>query len=93
MGSHDPFGHFKHKLWPKEGPQIDSRPSKVWNHPDFLACRWRATYCWKAFNEEYNFASELISIKILNTNLWAPKVVKVPVVRISRFPFGNPKTK
>jgi hypothetical protein len=18
MGSHDPFGHFKHKLWPKE---------------------------------------------------------------------------
>jgi hypothetical protein len=19
MGSHDPFGHFKHKLWPKEG--------------------------------------------------------------------------
>jgi hypothetical protein len=22
MGSHDPFGHFKHKLWPKEGPRI-----------------------------------------------------------------------
>ncbi len=19
-GSHDPFGHLKHKLWPKEGP-------------------------------------------------------------------------
>jgi hypothetical protein len=19
MGLHDPFGHFKHKLWPKEG--------------------------------------------------------------------------
>jgi hypothetical protein len=19
MGSHDPFGHLKHKLWPKEG--------------------------------------------------------------------------
>jgi hypothetical protein len=22
MGSHDPFGHFKHKLWPKEGPKV-----------------------------------------------------------------------
>jgi len=20
MGLHDPFGHLKHKLWPKEGP-------------------------------------------------------------------------
>jgi len=20
MGSHDPFGYLKHKLWPKEGP-------------------------------------------------------------------------
>ncbi len=26
MGSHDPFGHVKHKLWPKEkaGGQIDN---------------------------------------------------------------------
>jgi hypothetical protein len=22
MGSHDPFGHLKRKLWPKEGPGI-----------------------------------------------------------------------
>ncbi len=22
MGSHDPFGHFKHKLWPKERPEV-----------------------------------------------------------------------
>jgi hypothetical protein len=22
MGLHDPFGHFKHKLWPKEGPKV-----------------------------------------------------------------------
>jgi hypothetical protein len=22
MGSHDPFGHFKHKLWLKEGPGV-----------------------------------------------------------------------
>jgi len=22
MGLHDPFGHLKHKLWPKEGPRV-----------------------------------------------------------------------
>jgi hypothetical protein len=22
MGSRDPFGHLKHKLWPKEGPRV-----------------------------------------------------------------------
>jgi hypothetical protein len=22
MGSHDPFGHFEHKLWPKERPGV-----------------------------------------------------------------------
>jgi hypothetical protein len=22
MGSHDPFGYLKHKLWPKEGPGV-----------------------------------------------------------------------
>ncbi len=46
MGLHDPFGHLKHKLWPKEGLgvkltncQFDSQPLKVGNHPDFLAYR------------------------------------------------------
>jgi hypothetical protein len=47
MGLHDPFGHFKHKLWPKEGResnwQFDSRPLKVRNHLDLFACRWRAS--------------------------------------------------
>jgi hypothetical protein len=25
MGLHDPFGHLKHKLWPKEGLSIKSQ--------------------------------------------------------------------
>jgi hypothetical protein len=34
IGSHDPFRHLKHKVWPKEGPRIklDSQPLKVNNH-------------------------------------------------------------
>jgi hypothetical protein len=51
VGSHDPFGHLKHKLSPKEGMgvklTVDSRPLKVGNRFDFLACRWCATYYWK----------------------------------------------
>ncbi len=35
--------------------QFDSRPLKVENRPDFLACRWHATYYWKVINEGYNF--------------------------------------
>jgi len=22
LGLHDPFGHLKHKFWPKEGPEV-----------------------------------------------------------------------
>jgi hypothetical protein len=29
--------------------QFDSKPLKVWNHLDFLTCRWRVTSCWKKF--------------------------------------------
>ncbi len=87
MGLHDPFGHLKHKLWPKEGPL------KVENRPNFIACRWRATYCMKALDEGYNFASDLILIGGLHAKLWGPKVVRVPTLAISRFPFGSPGTK
>jgi hypothetical protein len=86
MGSHDPFGHLKHKWWLKKRP-------KVRNHPDFLTCRWCVTYRWKALNKGYNFVWYLISIRGLHTKLWAPKVVKVLVVKISGFPLGNFKTK
>jgi hypothetical protein len=97
MGSHDPFGNFKHKLWRKKGQksnwQFDSRPLKIGNRPDFLVCRWRATYYWKVVNKGYNFAWNLISIKGLHTNLWAPKVARVPTLGISGLPLGNPGTK
>ncbi len=58
MGSHDPFGYLKHKLWPKEGLgvklsncQFDSQPLEVGNRLDFLACRWCATYLWKVLDK------------------------------------------
>jgi hypothetical protein len=39
------------------------------------------------------FALDLISIKGLHTKLWAPKVERIPIVGISEFPFGSPRTK
>jgi hypothetical protein len=99
MRSHDPFGHLKHKLWPKEGPgiksnwQFDFRPLKVKDRPDFFVCKWCETYHWKALNESYNFVLNLISIKGMHTKLWAPKVTKVPTLGISGLPLGSPGTK
>ncbi len=98
MGLYHPFGRLKHKLWPKEGResnwQFDSWPLKIKNRPDFITCRWHATYRWKALNKGYyNFASDLISIGGLHTKLWGSKVVKVPTLAISGLPSGSPGTK
>jgi hypothetical protein len=52
MGSHDSFGHFKHKLWPKKGSGV-KLSLKVENRPDFLAFKCRVTYYWKALDEDW----------------------------------------
>jgi hypothetical protein len=97
MGLHDPFGYLKHKLWPKEGPGVKlaiwlvTIKSQESRNP--LACRWLATYHWKALNESHNFSLDLISIRGLHTKLWAPKVTKVPTLGILGLPFGSPGTK
>jgi hypothetical protein len=97
MSLHDPFEHLKHKLWPKKGResnwQFNSRPLKVKNWPDLLACRWCATYRWKTLDKGYNFSLDLISIRGLHMKLWAPKVAGVPTLAISGLPFGSPETK
>ncbi len=53
--------------------QFDPRPLKVRNRPDFLACRWRATYHWKDLDEGYNFALDFITIKAMHATLCIPK--------------------
>ncbi len=63
--------------------QFDARPLKVKNWPDYLVCRQRATYRWKALDEGYNFASYLIIIGGLHKNLYAFKVARAPTVGIS----------
>jgi len=57
--------------------QFDSRPLKVENRPDFLMCRWCATYRWKTFDERYNFNLNLTSIRGLHTKLWTSPQLEV----------------
>jgi hypothetical protein len=54
-------------------------------------CRWHATYRWKALDENYNFALDLISIGGLKKKLWAPKAMGVPSLGI--LGLGSPGTK
>jgi hypothetical protein len=73
--------------------QFDFWPLKVRNRPNLLTFRWHVRYRWKALNEGYNFASDLISIGGLHTKLWAPKVVEVLTFGISGLPLWSPGTK
>jgi hypothetical protein len=76
MGSHCSFVHLKHKLWPKEGPgdQFDSRPLNIKNRP-FPDVRFEsATWRWKALDESYNFALDLVAIELCSREILAFKV-------------------
>jgi hypothetical protein len=73
--------------------QFDFRPLKVKNRTDFCACRWTATYCWKALDKGYNFSLDLIVIGGLHKKLCALKVVEVLTIAISGLPLESPGTK
>ncbi len=73
--------------------KFDSRPLKVRNRLNPSACRWSVTHRWKALDEGYNFASNLIMIGGLQRKLCALKIAGVPIVGISGLPFGSPETK
>jgi len=51
------------------------------------------TYCWKVLDEGYNFVLDLISIGVLHTKLWGPKIAKVPILAISELPLRSLETK
>jgi len=73
--------------------QFDSRPQKVGNRPDPGVCRWSATHRWKALEEIYKFASDLIPIRGVIRELWAPKVQGVQTGTVSGLLLGSPENK
>jgi len=73
--------------------QFDSRPLKVGNWPNLGACKWSAIHHWKALEENYKFASDLIPIEGLSKKLWPRKVSRVQTETISGLLLGSPRTK
>jgi hypothetical protein len=65
--------------------QFDFQPLKVKNRPNFLTCEQCATYHWKALNEGYNFALDLITIGGLHIKLCTSKITGVLAMGISKF--------
>jgi hypothetical protein len=97
VGSHDPFGHLKHKLWLKERLGVKlvvwlptTKSQKSTRFPCLhVACDIPLKNSWQG----YNFDLDFISIKDLHTKLWDPKVTRVPTLAILGLPFGSPRTK
>jgi hypothetical protein len=72
---------------------FDSRPLKVENRPNPGVCRWSATHHWKDLEESYKFALDLVLIRGLSRELWAPKVPGVQFGTVSGLLFGSPGIK
>jgi hypothetical protein len=97
MGSHGPFGDSSTSYSKKKGResnwQFDSWPLRVGNRPNPGACKWSATYHWKALEESYKFTWDLIPIEGLSKKLWPHKIPGVQIGTISGLLLGSPKTK
>jgi hypothetical protein len=97
MGSHHPFGHLKHKLWPKEGPRVKLAiwfPTiKSQESTQFRCVQVTCDTFWKVLDEGYNFASDLISIQGLHAKLWGPKVAGIPTFGNFGTPIWESRTK
>jgi hypothetical protein len=73
--------------------QFDTRPQKIRNRPDPGVCRRSATHRWKALEESYTFASDLVPIRGLSRELWPPKVSGVQTGTVPRLLLGSPRNK
>jgi hypothetical protein len=73
--------------------QFDSRPLKVRNQPNLGVCRWSVTHRWKAREENYKFVLDLVPIRGLSWELWAPKVPGVWSGTVSGLLLGSPGNK
>jgi hypothetical protein len=97
MGLNDPFGHLKHKLWPKEGlgvklpiwlPTTKSQEStrftcvQVTCDISLESSRQRLQLCFRTHLNP-RFACEVMG----------PKIARVPTLAILGLPLGNPGTK
>ncbi len=92
MGSHDPFGHFKHKLGPIEGSRVKLAiwlpTTKSWEYPWFPCVK-----VWYDIPlESSQRGLQLCFIPHFNWR-FAHKVMGPQILGILGLPLGSPKTK
>jgi len=97
MGSHDPFGHLKHNLWPKERPRVKltiwlpttkSRESP-WSTRVQVTCEIFLERSWRGLQLFFKpHLNPRFTRKVMGLQSH-----EVLVVRISRLPLGSPGTK
>jgi hypothetical protein len=80
---------YEQKKGRESNRQFDSQSLKVGNRPDSDVYRRSATWRWKALEESYKIASDLIPIKGLSKKLWMPKVPGVQPRTVSGLLLGN----
>jgi hypothetical protein len=89
MGSHDPFGHLRHKLWPKERSGVKLAiwfpTTKSWESIRFPCVQVACDILLKRFRQGLQ-----LCFKPHLKRRFAHKVMKVPTLTISRLPFGVP---
>jgi len=97
MGSHDPFGHLKHKLWPKKRSGVKLPiwllTTKSWESTQFPRVQVACDIPLESSRWGLQLFLNLISIRGLNTKLWGPKTVGVLTLAILGPPLGSPETK
>jgi hypothetical protein len=87
MASHEPFWHLQHKLWLKEGSKVKLA---VWLP---TTKSWESTRSQCVQMECNKFASDLIPIRGLSRELWAPKVLGVSTGTVSGLLLRSPRNK
>jgi hypothetical protein len=93
IGSHDPFGHLKHKLWLKEGSRVKLAiwflTTKSQESPQFpcmqVACHIPLESSWQGLQHYFRpHLNQRSADKVMG-----PKVAGVPTLGISGFPLGS----
>jgi hypothetical protein len=97
MGSHDPFRHLKHKLWPKERAEVKLAiwlPTTKSRELTWFPCVQVVCDIPLERSQQGLQLSFRIHLNRRSAHkVMGPKIAKVPTLGMSELPFGNPRTK
>jgi hypothetical protein len=97
MGSHDPFGHLKHKLWPKEGSGVKLIISpltiKSCESPQFPYVKVACDILLKSSQRRLQLFFRTHLNQRFSHKVMGLQSCRSPTLGILGLPFGSPGTK